>query len=59
MDESMLNQSMQDSPSNLNRSISRKKDLDQNKAKPRDFNANPVTLTLLNANGYDKMEDMT
>lgn len=59
MDESLLNQSLQDSPSQLNRSISRKKDKDQNKAKHRDFNANPSTLTMLNANGYDKIDDMT
>jgi hypothetical protein len=41
------------------KSISRKKDKDENRAKPRDFNINPATLTILNAHKYDKMQDMT
>ena len=28
------------------------------RAKPRDFNINPKTLTIINAQHYDKIEDM-
>lgn len=59
INDSMQEMSDQFSASPLNQSISRKKNKDENKAKPRDFNIDPPTLTILNAHKYDKMDDMT
>lgn len=59
INDSMQEMSDQMSASPLNQSISRKKNKDENKAKPRDFNCDPKTLTILNAHKYDKMDDMT